>query len=201
MKRKTILSINRLRSGHSSLRASLFRFLMVDSPECPYCGEKETPENIFWYCFKYEEHCLLMLRALTEFYGYSPFHLEFLLRIYFSEEAFILKKFICSIPTYIYICHLSVFPGLPCILGSGLLSLYPRFVGRSMKAFIYALLCSLLLLCFTSIFMFTCKTLISSTNLRLSVYRIINILFYFCITINYIVYFIFFILLHYILLL
>jgi len=54
IKRRAISSINRLRSGHSSLRASLFRFLIVDSPDCLTCGGEETPEHVFWECPAYE---------------------------------------------------------------------------------------------------------------------------------------------------
>lgn len=48
--RRVISSINRMRSGHSSLRDSLFRFRIVDSPLCLTCNTKETPNHVFWIC-------------------------------------------------------------------------------------------------------------------------------------------------------
>lgn len=88
LKRRTISSINRLRSGHSSLKASLFRFLIIDSPECPYCGEDESPEHVFWSCEKYKENRYIMLQSLAKIYGLGPYHLEFLLQIPCDEVAF-----------------------------------------------------------------------------------------------------------------
>lgn len=49
-RRKTIVSINRLRSGHTSLAHSLKRFEIVNSDQCP-CGEAtEEPNHVFWQC-------------------------------------------------------------------------------------------------------------------------------------------------------
>ncbi|XP_071581473.1 uncharacterized protein [Temnothorax nylanderi] len=101
MKRRAFTTINRLRCGHSSLRDSLFRFLIVDSPDCPYCGEPETPEHVFWSCFRYNEQRAILVKALSKLFGYGPFLLEFLLQIPSLEVAFILEEFICSLPIFI----------------------------------------------------------------------------------------------------
>ncbi|XP_024873094.1 uncharacterized protein LOC112455426 [Temnothorax curvispinosus] len=101
IKRRAFTSINRLRCGHSSLHDSLFRFLMVDSPDCPYCGELETPEHVFWTCFKYNDQRETMIKALSRMFGYGPFSLEFLLQLPVPEVAFTLEKFICSLPIFI----------------------------------------------------------------------------------------------------
>jgi hypothetical protein len=56
MNRRAFVSINRMRAGHSSLKASLNRFNFVSSAECE-CGDGlQTEEHIFWDCKLYEEH-------------------------------------------------------------------------------------------------------------------------------------------------
>ena len=47
LNRRTIVSINRLRSGHHSLRASLFRFNIVPSAMCPCGSADETVNHVF----------------------------------------------------------------------------------------------------------------------------------------------------------
>ena len=53
--RKTIVSINRLRSNQSSLNSSLFRKNITSSKDCQ-CGYLEdSTERVFWECELYEE--------------------------------------------------------------------------------------------------------------------------------------------------
>ncbi|XP_036147482.1 uncharacterized protein LOC118647196 [Monomorium pharaonis] len=92
LRRRIITSINRLRSGHTSLHASLFRFLIVDLPNCPYCGEYETPEHVFWSCFKYSEQRLTLLNDLSKVLSFGPYSLEYLLSLPSSEILYALEK-------------------------------------------------------------------------------------------------------------
>ena len=45
IKRRTVAAINRIKSGHTSLRESLFCFGIVDSPLCVRCDVCETPNH------------------------------------------------------------------------------------------------------------------------------------------------------------
>lgn len=75
--------------------------MIVDSPECPYCGEEETPEHVFWICFKYGEQHAFMYNKLCKVHGLGPHPVEFLLANLDKDTIFILEKFLCSIPTFI----------------------------------------------------------------------------------------------------
>jgi hypothetical protein len=48
--RHAFASINRMRAGHSSLKASLNRFNSVSSAECKGGDGLQTEEHIFWDC-------------------------------------------------------------------------------------------------------------------------------------------------------
>lgn len=101
IRRRTISSINRLRSGHSSLRASLFRFLIVDSPDCLTCGGEETPEHVFWECPTYESQREIFIADICKARGFGPHPIEYLLATLDSSIIFSIEKFICSIPLFI----------------------------------------------------------------------------------------------------
>lgn len=61
LNRRAIVTLNRLRSGHSSLLASLYRIGIVDSSLCS-CGlGQENIDHILWNCSKYKD-------ARTEFF-------------------------------------------------------------------------------------------------------------------------------------
>ena len=52
--RPSFVSVNRMRAGHTSLKASLNRFNFVSTAECE-CGDGlQTEEHIFWDCKLYE---------------------------------------------------------------------------------------------------------------------------------------------------
>ncbi|CAD6201358.1 GSCOCG00000161001-RA-CDS, partial [Cotesia congregata] len=71
--RRTIVSINRLRSGHTSLRASLFKYNIVHSPTC-LCGEcEETPNHIFFQCSRFDEPRRSFLKSLQDVLGVGPY--------------------------------------------------------------------------------------------------------------------------------
>jgi hypothetical protein len=53
-------SINRMRAGHLSLKASLSIFNIVSAAECE-CGDGlQTEEHIFWDCKLYEDQSVTM---------------------------------------------------------------------------------------------------------------------------------------------
>jgi hypothetical protein len=51
----TVVSINRIRTGHSSLKVNLSRFNIVSTAECE-CGDGlQMEEHIFWHCKRYQD--------------------------------------------------------------------------------------------------------------------------------------------------
>jgi hypothetical protein len=66
MNRRAFVSINRMRAGHTSLKASLNRFNIVSTAECE-CGDGlQTEEHIFWDCKRYEDQRATMMDILSE---------------------------------------------------------------------------------------------------------------------------------------
>jgi hypothetical protein len=66
MNRRAFASRNRMRAGHTSLKASLNRFNIVSTAECE-CGDGlQTEEHIFWDCKLYEEQRVTMMAILSE---------------------------------------------------------------------------------------------------------------------------------------
>jgi hypothetical protein len=60
------VSVNRMRAGHTSLKARLSRFNIVSSAECE-CGDGlQTEEDIFWDCKLYVEQRARMMDNLSE---------------------------------------------------------------------------------------------------------------------------------------
>jgi hypothetical protein len=55
MYRRAFVSKNRMKAGHSSLKASLNRFNIVSSAEFGCGVGLQTEEHIFWDCKLYEE--------------------------------------------------------------------------------------------------------------------------------------------------
>jgi hypothetical protein len=66
MSRRVFLSINRMRAGHSSLKASLNRFNIVSTAECECGDELQTEKHIFWECKLYEDRRATMMDILSE---------------------------------------------------------------------------------------------------------------------------------------
>lgn len=71
--------INRLRCGHTSLRANLFRFKIVDSPLCLTCGVAETSNHIFWECRKYDNQRIQLTSDLVRNRGFLPHSVEYIM--------------------------------------------------------------------------------------------------------------------------
>jgi hypothetical protein len=64
--RRAFVSINRMRAGHSSLKASLNRFNIVSTAECE-CGDGlQIEKHIFWDCKWYEEQREILRVILYE---------------------------------------------------------------------------------------------------------------------------------------
>jgi hypothetical protein len=64
MNLRTFVLVNRMRPGHSSLKASLSRFGIVSTAECE-CGDGlQTEEHIFWDCKLYEDQRATMMNIL-----------------------------------------------------------------------------------------------------------------------------------------
>jgi hypothetical protein len=66
MNRRAFVSINRMRAGHTSLKASLNRFNIVSTAECECGDELQTEEHIFCDCKLYEDHRATMMDILSE---------------------------------------------------------------------------------------------------------------------------------------
>jgi hypothetical protein len=63
---RAFVSINRMRAGHSSLKANVSRFNNVSTAECE-CGDGlQTERNIFWDCRLYEDQRATMRDILSE---------------------------------------------------------------------------------------------------------------------------------------
>jgi hypothetical protein len=66
MNRCAFLSLNRMRGGQSSLKASLSRFNIMSTAECE-CGDgQQTEKHIFWDCKLYEDQRATMMDILSE---------------------------------------------------------------------------------------------------------------------------------------
>lgn len=71
--RKAIVSINRLRSNHSSLNNSLVKINVVPSDLCE-CGKSpDTPDHIFWCCEKHVEERKIMEKGLHANNVFGPY--------------------------------------------------------------------------------------------------------------------------------
>jgi hypothetical protein len=66
MSLRVFVSINRMRAGHTTLKASLNRFNIVSTAGCE-CGDGlQAGEHIFWYCKPYEDQRATMMDILSE---------------------------------------------------------------------------------------------------------------------------------------
>jgi len=97
--RRSVVSICRLRSGHTSLLASLYRFRIVPSPTCLVCDEKESANHIFWKCARFESQRKILIESLIGSGKTFPLPMELLLSQLDGDVEVIsaLHKFIISI--------------------------------------------------------------------------------------------------------
>lgn len=94
--RKTITAINRMRCGHTMLRESLYRFRIVNSPECLICGVMESPNHVFWECKKFDPIRSTMRGKLVRARGFLPHPVEYLLATLQENIMFTIEKFITT---------------------------------------------------------------------------------------------------------
>jgi hypothetical protein len=66
MNRHAFVSINHMRAGHTSLKASLKRFNIVSTAKCESGDKLQTEEHIFWNCKWYEEQWATIRDILSE---------------------------------------------------------------------------------------------------------------------------------------
>ncbi|KAL7291755.1 hypothetical protein TKK_0014541 [Trichogramma kaykai] len=63
--RSVIVSVNRMRSNHHSLEASLHRKGIIDSPGCACGREIDNLEHVAWDCVLYSAQHVMLLRQLS----------------------------------------------------------------------------------------------------------------------------------------
>ncbi|XP_034935030.1 uncharacterized protein [Chelonus insularis] len=96
-RRKSVVSINRLRSGHTSLATSLNRFNIVSCRTCK-CGEFEEDENhIFWQCQRFSVTRECFIKDLVKVECFPPYSLEYCLHSMKRGVIEAIAKFINSI--------------------------------------------------------------------------------------------------------
>lgn len=94
--RRTVTSICRLRSCHTSLKASLYHFKIVDSPLCTQCKVEETEDHVFWNCMNFSSQRKILKRELTRARGSFPHSVEYLLTTLKDDIIYAIDKFINS---------------------------------------------------------------------------------------------------------
>lgn len=93
LSRRTIASINRLRSNHTSLASSLYKLDIIDSPLCSHCDTEETPNHIFWIYLVYIEQRKKLIRTITLARGCLPYPIEYLLVTIDFDIIYVLETF------------------------------------------------------------------------------------------------------------
>ena len=93
---KAISSISRLRSGHTSLKASLHRFKITADPDC-LCGEEQTVEHILFQCEHLNVQRDKFLKTIWKNWGYGPINANYILSASDSEIILALGTFINDI--------------------------------------------------------------------------------------------------------
>lgn len=99
--RRAIISLRRLRCGHTSLNESLGRFNIVPSPLCSSCEVIESPNHIFWQCPRFKVQREKLINDITERRGVLPHPIESFLVDISEGIAYILSEFITNINIYI----------------------------------------------------------------------------------------------------
>lgn len=100
-RRRTVTFINRLRSGHTLLRASLHRFFIVNSSSCFFCGLEEITNHVFLICLQYAEQRRLLQRDICRLRGMLSHLIEYLLASLDEDIVHVLDRFICNILLHI----------------------------------------------------------------------------------------------------
>lgn len=91
--RKAIVTINRLRSGHNSLKNSLARFRITDNDLCS-CELPEDANHIFWVCNKYNEERGNMIKNFNKLKLRTSIDIKEILSRMKTEELEIIVNFV-----------------------------------------------------------------------------------------------------------
>ena len=95
--RRVVASINRIRSGHTSLNSDLFKYKIVNTDLCKCEKEKETVEHIFFVCELYELEKTKMIKKLNKAHIVGPYSILALLEEMKPNILEIISKFIMNI--------------------------------------------------------------------------------------------------------
>ncbi|XP_058805042.1 uncharacterized protein LOC131672100 [Phymastichus coffea] len=76
LKRELIVTVNRIRSDHYSLAASLYKIKVVDSPLCKCNQNPEDISHILWQCNLYNSQRLSLLANLKKLQYQLPLNIE-----------------------------------------------------------------------------------------------------------------------------
>ena len=67
--------LNRIRSGHTTLRKHLFKFRIVNDFLCE-CSQEESIGHIFWNCRRFDKQRQELFKTLKKFLGLGPYSVE-----------------------------------------------------------------------------------------------------------------------------
>jgi hypothetical protein len=96
LKRRSIVSINRLRSGHTSLRDSLKKINIIESDTCDCGNVRETANHVLWQCCRFDSPRELLIRDLIKQKIFPPYCIKMFLHN--MDQSFIpIVRFINSI--------------------------------------------------------------------------------------------------------
>lgn len=97
LSRREIVSIYRLKSSHTSLKESLYRFNIVDSPNCPTCNSSESPDHIFCQCPRFLQQRNKLITKGVSFFTTLPFPTQSILA---SNNGNLYELLVC---TYLFV--------------------------------------------------------------------------------------------------
>jgi hypothetical protein len=100
LRRRSIVSINRLRSGHTSLRDSLKKCNIVESDTCDCGNARQTANHLFWQCCRFDSPRELLIRDLIKQKIFPPYCIEMFLHN-MDQSLISIVRFINSIAIYI----------------------------------------------------------------------------------------------------
>lgn len=93
--RKAIVTINRLRSGHNSLKISLFRFKIIGT-NLFLCGQIEDENHILWECDKFTKERSTMVENFNRLKIRTPIDIRKILKKMNPEELLLVIEYFNS---------------------------------------------------------------------------------------------------------
>lgn len=97
LNRKTIVSICRLRAGHTSLRECLYKKKVVETPMCECEQSIQSADHIFWQCPLFDQEREILYRALRKLSNFRPFSVDSLLANLSIKVIDAISQYVCSI--------------------------------------------------------------------------------------------------------